>query len=85
MNIGIYQSFDFAVLKTTLEVLVIKQLGLETAEVEGVEVEGAAVGWNGPNCIGEDSEDLPMQDINVQHGKHTETVQNVNRRNRNKQ
>jgi len=59
MNIEIYQSFDCVVLKTTLEVLVIKQLSLETAEVEGVEVEDAAVGWNGPNCIGEDSEDFP--------------------------
>ena len=39
-----YQSFDCVVFKTTLEVLVIKQLGLETAEVEGVEVEDAAVG-----------------------------------------
>jgi len=44
MNIEIYQSFDCVVLKTTLAVLVIKQLGLVAVEVEGVEVEDAAEG-----------------------------------------
>jgi len=57
MNIEIYQSFDCVVLKTTLAVLVIKQLGLVAVEVEGVEVEDAAEGWNGSHCIGEDSKD----------------------------
>ena len=44
MNLEIYQSFNCVVLKTTLEVFVNKQMGLVTAEVECVEVEGAAVG-----------------------------------------